>query len=267
MSSFCAGCGNSLSDGDTFCPICGRNLAPSAAAVDPGVAFGLAPETNGKAIFSLVCGVLSIFPPAAIVAVIFGHLSLSEIRRGGGRFSGKGLAITGLVFGYLAIASFATLLIIAAFSIPKAIKAENARRSSTTYSAHANSAVALIRAMNTAEIAYAQSHASEGYTCSLPQLSKSWALGTDLARARENGYTFALKGCVPKNPGGPIAKYQLVAYPTAPSVTGKAAFCSSESDAIRAAASGSARDCLIAGVELSEKEINHPQTWSQPSTD
>jgi peptidyl-prolyl cis-trans isomerase B (cyclophilin B) len=52
------------------------------------------PRTNALAIASLVCALL--FAPLGIV---FGHLSLSQIRRSGE--DGRGLAIAGLVVGYV----------------------------------------------------------------------------------------------------------------------------------------------------------------------
>ena len=58
MSLFCMGCGNSLSKDERYCGICGRDSQAQAAPVDPSVAFGLPPETSGKAIFSLVTGFL-----------------------------------------------------------------------------------------------------------------------------------------------------------------------------------------------------------------
>src|ERR1700683_5494150 len=102
MSSFCLGCGNGMVEGERFCGTCGRDaLAPASPAIDPGVAFGLPPETSGKAIFSLVSGVLSFIFPFAIAAVIFGHWSLSAIRKSAGRLTGIGLATAGLVLGYV----------------------------------------------------------------------------------------------------------------------------------------------------------------------
>src|SRR5438270_13380196 len=103
MSSFCLGCGNSLPEGDRFCEICGKDsqAGTTAPPLDPGIAFGLPPETSGKAIFSLVAGILFLLLPFSIVAVIFGHLSLSDIRRSAGRLPGKGFAITWIALGYL----------------------------------------------------------------------------------------------------------------------------------------------------------------------
>jgi Domain of unknown function (DUF4190) len=57
-------------------------------------------QTSGKAIASLVCGLFLFAFPLSILAVIFGHLSVSEIRKSSGRLKGEGIAIAGLVLGY-----------------------------------------------------------------------------------------------------------------------------------------------------------------------
>jgi hypothetical protein len=260
MSSFCAGCGNSLSEADTFCPICGRNLCATSAtpALDPAIAFGLSPETSGKAIFSFVCGIFCLFPPTAIVAVIFGHLSLSEIRRSAGRLAGKGLAITGLVLGYAGVALTAVLVIMIVVAIPRV------RNHGLTPRVTSNepSAVSAVRTLNTAEIAYAQAHPTAGYTCSLSELSGAWGINGALAQVKNNGYMVALQECAAEKSGGPVTKYQVVAYP-AP--TGKAklpAFCSNQSDEIKMDWNGSPQGCLSQGVDLTETEINHPKGWT-----
>ena len=272
MSSFCPGCGNSLSEGDTFCAVCGRSTSGSAATappVDPSVAFGLPPETSGKAIFSLVCGILGLFPPAAVVAVIFGHLSLSEIRRSAGQLSGRGLAITGLVFGYGGVALGVVWLVLIAIAIPKAMRAERtqgaqrSQRTSVTVGDQGVSAVSVVRSMNTAEIAYAQAHPAAGYTCSLSDLSGAWGIGDQLDRAKKNGYTVDLQACAANNPGGPITRYRIVAYPMMINQSGKPAFCSNESDLIKVARNGSIQDCMRIGQDVPAGEINHPQAWSQ----
>jgi len=266
MSSFCPGCGNTLAEDDTFCASCGRSASAAAPPVSPAADFVLLPETSGKAIFSMVCGFLGLFPPAAIVAVVFGHISLSEIRKSGGRLSGRGLAITGLVLGYGGVALGIVWLVLIGISIPTAMRAQRGTtavrgsKTSVTPGDRGASAVSVVRAMNTAEIAYAQAHPAAGYTCSVSDLS---ALGTstELASARKNGYIVALQGCAAKASGGPMTKYQLVAYPAAANQPGRPALCSNESDAIRISRNGSIQDCLLSGVELSASEINHPKGW------
>lgn len=74
-------------------------------------------NTNGLAIASLVCGVLgfSTCGVTSILAIIFGHISLSQIARNDE--DGRGLGIAGLVLGYVAVAiGVIILLIIISFS-------------------------------------------------------------------------------------------------------------------------------------------------------
>ena len=257
MSSFCLGCGNSMAAGERFCGICGRDsLAGSAPAVDPAVAFGLPPETSGKAIFSLICGILFFIPlpPFFIVAVIFGHLSLSEIRRSAGRLAGRGFAIAGLVLGYLGVVAMIALIVF----VVSYRKSWDRSVAETAIASNENSTVSAVRTLNTAEIAYAQAHRESGYTCSLSELSGAWGISRDLARGRKNGYVFELQGCTAAKADGPIVKYQVVAYPEDLKKAGRPAFCSNESDMIRVARSGSPEDCLRSGVDLSSREIDHP---------
>jgi len=58
-----------------------------------------APKTNTLAIVSLVAGIIGF----NLIAVILGHIALSQIKRTGE--GGRTLAIVGLVLGYLAIAA------------------------------------------------------------------------------------------------------------------------------------------------------------------
>ena len=60
-------------------------------------------ETNGLAVASVVAGVVWLGWLGSIAAVIFGHVALGQIKRSGGRQTGRATAITGLVLGYLAL--------------------------------------------------------------------------------------------------------------------------------------------------------------------
>jgi competence protein ComGC len=87
------------------------------------------PKTAGLAIWSLVLGILSltcfsIF--TAIPSVICGHKALSKIKRSGGSLTGEGLAIGGLVTGYIGLVwaiFFIPLLL--AIAIPNFVKARD----------------------------------------------------------------------------------------------------------------------------------------------
>ena len=74
-------------------------------------------QTSALAIVSLVAGVLgwTLLPfLGSIAAVVTGHMARSEIRRAPDRLEGDGLAIAGLVLGYLSIA-LGVLLVFAVF--------------------------------------------------------------------------------------------------------------------------------------------------------
>ena len=87
------------------CPDCGRELiVPKAGAEfdDIDAELSTVPAaTSGKAVASLVFGLLSFFCSllGTIPAVVLGILSLREIGRSQGRLKGEGLAIAGLATG------------------------------------------------------------------------------------------------------------------------------------------------------------------------
>lgn len=75
--------------------------------------------TNGKAIGALSCGIATFFTAGAtgIPAVVLGHMARGEIRRTGEQ--GDGMAVAGLVLGWLSIALwlvFAAIMIVAVSS-------------------------------------------------------------------------------------------------------------------------------------------------------
>lgn len=68
------------------------------------------PRANGKAVGAAVCGLLCVptMGFTGIPAVILGHAARAEMERTGE--SGDGLALTGLVFGWLSIAAWSVLV-------------------------------------------------------------------------------------------------------------------------------------------------------------
>jgi uncharacterized membrane protein len=70
------------------------------------------PPQNGKAVGSLVCGILTLFSGGltGIPAVILGHVARGEIRRTGE--SGDGMAVAGLVLGWLSIAFMVFMILL-----------------------------------------------------------------------------------------------------------------------------------------------------------
>ncbi|GGA72888.1 hypothetical protein GCM10011521_08770 [Arenimonas soli] len=76
-------------------------------------------QTSALAITSLVSGLLGwTFLPlvGSLVAIVTGHMARAEIQRSNGQIDGDGLAIAGLVLGWLVIAiSVLTLLVFVVF--------------------------------------------------------------------------------------------------------------------------------------------------------
>jgi hypothetical protein len=72
-------------------------------------------QTNTLAVISLICGILgwTLLPfLGSLVAIICGHMARGEIRRSQGMQEGDGMAVAGLVMGYLVIA-FSVLAVVA----------------------------------------------------------------------------------------------------------------------------------------------------------
>lgn len=79
---------------------------PAAPYVVP-----VAKQTSGLAIASLICGVIGLLGPflcflpsvLGVGGIVCGHLALGQIKRASDRLNGRGLAIVGLISGYLSI--------------------------------------------------------------------------------------------------------------------------------------------------------------------
>ncbi len=241
----CTKCGAPNSPGAQFCSNCGNPLGslPSATASVPGAgaippSYAGTPQTSGKAIGSLICGIINIFP-LFIVAVILGHLALSDIKKSAGRLGGRGLAIAGLVLGYLGVVFIPIILIIAAIAIPNLLRARIA--------ANEASAANSIRNLYQAEVAYSQTHTDVGFTCNLADLSSAGLINSGLASGERLGYRFDLQNCAAEVGSGPATKIQIVAAPVRRNQTGVRAFCTDEGGMIRVDPSGSVEECVVGG--------------------
>lgn len=69
-----------------------------------------APPTSALAVVSLVFGILWLFWIGSLVAIITGHLALKECREKG--LGGNGLAVAGLILGYIGAATFGLWLVV-----------------------------------------------------------------------------------------------------------------------------------------------------------
>jgi prepilin-type processing-associated H-X9-DG protein len=107
----CPSCGRHGAVGASNCAACGAALVPGAAPMPPPLATAPASpgylgeiQTSGKAIWSLVLGLLSIAfcLLTGLPAIILGALALADMRRHVWLI-GQGMAITGIVTGSLSL--------------------------------------------------------------------------------------------------------------------------------------------------------------------
>ncbi|MBN3040751.1 MAG: DUF4190 domain-containing protein [Candidatus Omnitrophica bacterium] len=71
------------------------------------------PKTSGLAIASLVCGIVSLCCGLllGIPAIICGHIALKQINDSADTIGGKGMAIAGLIMGYLSLVLTVILMV------------------------------------------------------------------------------------------------------------------------------------------------------------
>jgi hypothetical protein len=75
-----------------------------------GQAYAVAPRNNGLGIASMVLGFVAVIPCfwvfqiPGVLAIIFSVIALSQIKNNPAKFTGRGMAVTGLVLGVVSIA-------------------------------------------------------------------------------------------------------------------------------------------------------------------
>ncbi|MFL6389425.1 MAG: DUF4190 domain-containing protein [Terriglobales bacterium] len=203
------------------------------------------PKTDGGAIASMVLGiasfVLCLSFLAGIPAIILGHISRSKIRKNMGRLQGDGMALTGLILGYI---SLLFIPIIAAIAIPNLLRAR--------VSANEAAAAATVRSINTAQITYSTQYPDHGYAPDLATLgpgpSGSCSTGTAQSGCLLNnivgasrctagqwcaktGYKFTVSAVC--DSAGVCSNYVVTATPQVFGSTGRKSFCSTSDSVVR----------------------------------
>jgi len=208
-------------------------VSAAAARGTSAPALGGPTESSGKALLSLIFGILFLFFPAALTAVVLGHLSLSEIGRSAGRITGRGMAIVGLVLGYIGI-SIVPVLIIAAIAIPNLLRSRMA--------ANEASAVGSLRTISTAAVNYSAAY-QHGFPASLEALGPApggekasekaaGLIDNVLASGRRSGYVIRYESSKPTSEGS-FEGFSVYADPDAPGSTGQRHFFIDETAVIR----------------------------------
>ena len=124
-AKFCPACGKAVPPEPARAPLAGPPAVDNPAAGLPGYlpvsdhlqaatppATGRPKSTNGLAISSMVLGIVWVYWLGSILALIFGYVALGQIRDSGGRQGGRGMAIAGIVLGWVGVGVL-TLCIVA----------------------------------------------------------------------------------------------------------------------------------------------------------
>jgi hypothetical protein len=86
---------------------------PSGA---PAYGYAPGPKTNGLAVASLVSSFFFwLYGVGAVLAIVFGFIARSQIKRSQGTQQGEGLALAGIIIGFVGIAiGIAAIIVIVA---------------------------------------------------------------------------------------------------------------------------------------------------------
>jgi hypothetical protein len=254
---YCNYCGLQNPDNGRYCNNCGQPLGPASAGSPappprtdtesvvppPPLASspvptppGTIPTNDGKAVASLILGILSLtffWIFAGIPAIVLGHLSRSQIKKSMGRLKGEGMALAGLIMGYLSVAILPFVLIIAAIAIPNLLRARIA--------ANEASSVGSLRTINVANVTYAATYGSGlapslsalgGGTNCQPTKEHACLIDSVLSNGQKSGYRFTYTA-EDSDSDGVIDKYFLEAEPISKGASGQSTYCSDESGVIR----------------------------------
>ncbi len=71
-------------------------------------------KTNGFAVASMVLGILWIYWIGSILALVFGYIAKGQIQQAGGRESGGGMAVAGIVLGWVGVGLLLVFIVLIA---------------------------------------------------------------------------------------------------------------------------------------------------------
>lgn len=101
----CPACAEEVQVEALVCRFCGYDFVAMRRVVPTQ-------RTNGLAIASLVLGILWLYWVGSILALVFGYAAKGQIDRSGGAEGGRGLAIAGIVLGWVGVGTLVLVLLV-----------------------------------------------------------------------------------------------------------------------------------------------------------
>jgi hypothetical protein len=106
--------GHNNADDVKFCSACGTNTfqpGSTGGMIVAQVQMAKQATTNGMAIAAMVLGICWVYWIGSILALVFGYVARRQIKERGQ--NGDGMAIAGIVLGWIGVASLIVVIIIA----------------------------------------------------------------------------------------------------------------------------------------------------------